>query len=424
MIGHSARARLLPGIALLFLLAGAASAQRAVEIVLDASGSMNARLADGTPRIEAARSALSSVAETLPENTRVALRAYGHQSPRQDKNCQDTELLVPFSDASDQSTVSAIEQQAAGVKAQGYTPITWVLEQAAGDFGDDLPAERAIVLISDGKETCDGDPCATARALREADVDLVIHTVGFAVDAATRGQLQCIAHAGGGTYSEAADLDALRQVLGEAAVRGGSVATARSQLPGNLTIEGANLSGHEVRSVETGEVVGSISKLGSTIRVPAGIYSVTFGPLEWKSVRVEPEGHTTLEPGILSVAGLDVNRRDVADFETGEVVASVSALKSYVALIPGTYEVRFGAAAWGPILVDAGTEVELMPAILRLAGASKARVLDSDGNEIANMSSIRSSTAVPPGRWDVWVDGEQRTIEVEAGEELDLGPGS
>ncbi len=137
-----------------------------------------------------------------------------------------------------------------------------------------------------------------------------------------------------------------------------------------------------------------------------------------------PDGHTILKPGVLSVTGLDVNRREVADFETGEVVASVSALKSWVALVPGTYEVRFGAAAWGPILVDAGVEVELAPAILRLAGASRARVYDAAGNEVASMSSIRSSAPVPPGRWVVEVDGERRTLEVAAGDEVDLGPDS
>ncbi len=91
---------------------------------------------------------------------------------------------------------------------------------------------------------------------------------------------------------------------------------------------------------------------------------------------------------------------------------------------PGTYEVRFGAAAWGPILVDAGAEVELAPAILRLAGAGKARVVDATGGEVASMSAIRGTAPVPPGRWTVEVDGERRTIEVEAGDEVDLGPGS
>ena len=87
-----------------------------------------------------------------------------------------------------------------GAKAQGYTPIAYSLGQAANDFPADAK-ERVIVLVSDGKETCQGDPVVAAKAL--AAKGITVHTVGFIVDTAARGQLQAIARATGGTYFDA-----------------------------------------------------------------------------------------------------------------------------------------------------------------------------------------------------------------------------
>ena len=87
-----------------------------------------------------------------------------------------------------------------GAKAQGYTPIAYSLGQAANDFPADAK-ERVIVLVSDGKETCQGDPVVAAKAL--AGKGITVHTVGFVVDTAARGQLQAIARATGGSYFDA-----------------------------------------------------------------------------------------------------------------------------------------------------------------------------------------------------------------------------
>ena len=66
------------------------------------------------------------------------------------------------------------------------------------------PNERnTIVLVSDGEETCGGDPCALAAELAAGDIELVIHTIGLAVDDVARTQLQCVADVSGGTYTDA-----------------------------------------------------------------------------------------------------------------------------------------------------------------------------------------------------------------------------
>src|SRR6185295_17227816 len=101
-------------------------------------------------------------------------------------------------------------------KAQGYTPITYVITLAAEDVKKE-PGQHVVVLVSDGKETCEGDPCAAAKALAAADANLVVHTIGFNVDVAARYQLQCIAKAARGTYSDASAAADLGAKLGELA---------------------------------------------------------------------------------------------------------------------------------------------------------------------------------------------------------------
>ncbi len=114
-------------------------------------------------------------------STRLALRAYGHQSPTQQKDCQDTAMLVGFAPVA--ANRAEVVAQAQALQARGYTPITYALTAAAQDIAPEESGERVVVLVSDGQETCASDPCIAARALAAADAKLVIHTIGFGVGA-------------------------------------------------------------------------------------------------------------------------------------------------------------------------------------------------------------------------------------------------
>ena len=169
---------------------------RAVALVLDASGSMKESLPDGVTRMDAAKRAIGKLVSTLPGETRLAFRAYGHQSPTNAKNCKDTALLSPF--GSVEQVKDAVVAQANTLVPQGYTPISYALQEAANDLSSEEATVHTLVLVSDGQETCPGDPCAVAKASRRPDAKLVIHTVGAGVDKATREQLDCIAKAARG----------------------------------------------------------------------------------------------------------------------------------------------------------------------------------------------------------------------------------
>ncbi|GAA1829450.1 VWA domain-containing protein [Microlunatus capsulatus] len=193
--------------------AAAAEAGKLV-MVLDSSGSMKARVG-GKSKISIAKAALASVVRGLPADAPVGLRVYGATVfDRSDKGaCTDSQLVVPIGTANRDALQDEIRQY----EPYGETPISYSLEQAAGDLGKD--GKRTILLVSDGEETCDADPCETAAAITEAGVDVKVDVVGLAVSGKVRDQLRCVADKGNGTYYDADSADDLEESLDKLATR-------------------------------------------------------------------------------------------------------------------------------------------------------------------------------------------------------------
>jgi hypothetical protein len=414
----------------LFSLAIEARAQegRSIALILDASGSMNARLASGGTRIDAAKAAVTAFIEKLDPKVRLSYRAYGHQSPTKDKNCKDTELLVGFDSAG--ANKDAVLARTREIKAQGYTPITYVIQLAAVDVGKE-PGARAVVLVSDGKETCEGDPCAAAKALADADAKLVIHTIGFNVDAAARYQLQCIAKVARGTYSDATGAADLGAKLGQVAEAkppapppaSKSTITITRAKPGKLQIKNADPGrGHTVTEVETGKQYPKMSSFRSVIEVPAGFYNVTFGPTVWKSIEVKAGETTVLDPGVLEVKNAAPSGHKVLDWETGVEIGNISSFTSRLTVLPSTFTVTFGGAQWNNVEVKAGEHKVINPAVIVMNGASGAghKVHAEDGTVIGNISSFASRLPVPPGKYTIDVDGQKVALDLVEGQTMEV----
>jgi Ca-activated chloride channel family protein len=169
-----------------------------VELIIDASGSMGAKM-DSRRKIDIAKEVLlTSLVGKIPANAQVAVRAYGHHRK---EDCNDLELLTPFGP----KEPARIRQKVQALKPVGNTPIAGTLEAAGKDFAGREGQRNMIVLVSDGKETCQGDPCAVARSLHQAGIQVQIDVIGFDVAADEREQLVCIADAGGGRYYDAAN---------------------------------------------------------------------------------------------------------------------------------------------------------------------------------------------------------------------------
>lgn len=163
--------------------------------VLDPSGSMAGNDGSGSTRIAAARKAVGTVADALPDGYPTGLRVYGADKA---KGCDDTRLVQPVT-ALDRA---GLKRAVAGVEPKGDTPIGLSLRRAAGGLpgpAHGSMGKRTSLLISDGGDTCQAPPpCKVAAQLAASGVDLHIDAIGFQVAGAARTRLECLAKAGNG----------------------------------------------------------------------------------------------------------------------------------------------------------------------------------------------------------------------------------
>jgi hypothetical protein len=178
--------------------AGADLAGSAIEIILDASGSMLQRLGSQR-RIDIAKETLAKLtSEVIPSGTPFALRVFGKEVG----SCQ-TDLEIPPAPLNPSAVAAKIT--ALQAKNNAKTPIAASLSAVAEDLGS-VQGERIVILITDGEETCDGDPAAAIKKLRDAGVEVRVNVVGFAIDdAGLRESFQDWADLGGGAYFDARD---------------------------------------------------------------------------------------------------------------------------------------------------------------------------------------------------------------------------
>lgn len=184
----------------------ASAAASNIVYILDASNSMWGQI-DGTAKIDTARDALGTLLGDVPDGTDVGLLVYGHRS---EGSCTDIELVAPLGSQSAEQLTASLSS----VTPKGKTPIAGALSEAGKAFPTNDAANN-VVLISDGIETCEGDPCTVAGELASAGVQTRIHAIGFDVDDAAREQLQCIAEAGNGSYYDAANAEEFRVAVAE-----------------------------------------------------------------------------------------------------------------------------------------------------------------------------------------------------------------
>jgi len=241
--------------------------ERAVEIVVDASRSMWGRMG-GEPKMVVAKEILEDVSYWFPEDLDLALRAYGSTSPSDNNDCADSMLLVPFGEENREPIRRAI----ADLRPLGQTPIAYALNQAARDFGT-LQNDRALVLVTDGIESCGGDPVQAARELREQGI--TVHLIGFGLGNAAdedAASLQAVAYASGGRYVTAGSAEELKEALAQ------TVATSFSVFQGSTEVANGSL--------------GS----GEALLLPGGDYRVKLdsSPPQNVQISLEPRDQLTL----------------------------------------------------------------------------------------------------------------------------------
>lgn len=183
--------------------------------ILDASGSMWGQV-EGRAKIDIAKEVMKSLIKDLPQTASVGLVAYGHRTKG---DCNDVEELVPLKAINKDELVKKID----AINPKGMTPITLSVQLTAEKLKS-VEQGGTIILVSDGKETCKGDPCALVKELKQAGVKFVMHVIGFDVTEEEKTQLECMAKAGGGSYftaKTASDLKSAAKKAVEQVPKGG-----------------------------------------------------------------------------------------------------------------------------------------------------------------------------------------------------------
>lgn len=147
--------------------------------IFDASQSMLGRWQSDT-KFNYAKRVMSELLDSLAtvKNIELALRLYGHQYQFPPQQCNDTKLEVPFG----AGNAPKIKSKLRSITPKGTTPLAYSLEQAAKDFPPCSNCRNIVLLITDGIEECNGDPCAVSRMLQQNGIVLKPFIIGIGND--------------------------------------------------------------------------------------------------------------------------------------------------------------------------------------------------------------------------------------------------
>jgi len=274
---HPLRQCLALVVFLFALLASSAPAvgREGLLFILDSSGSMWGRL-DQHAKTVTAKKILAKLLEELPATMDVGLMSYGH---RRKGDCGDIEMISVMGTAPTEIS-SAMKK----LNALGKTPISEALV-TAGKQLQGREEQTTMVLISDGIETCAGDPCAVAGQLKSQGLKLILHVVGFDVDKQAAEQLACIAAAGGGRYFQAETVEQLQASLNQ--VKEATVSNKPLPPPPPPPDSGK---------------VSTVAAQSKTLRL-AGPGTVILKPAPWVTMPPQKWSLTDIENGAVKASG-------------------------------------------------------------------------------------------------------------------------
>jgi hypothetical protein len=190
-----------------------AAARRNLEIILDLSGSMKLPLGSST-RIQTARQVLRDVLARIPDDFNVGLRVYAHRySARQKETCTDTELVGRIAKLDRQRLLAIADR----LQPRGETPLVYSILQAPADLK--AVGGGSLIVITDGEETCGGNPATAAQQLKDAGLPITLNIVGFTLSGKkVEQELTAFAEATGGRYYSAQDGESLGRAVTKAAL--------------------------------------------------------------------------------------------------------------------------------------------------------------------------------------------------------------
>ncbi|BBO80746.1 hypothetical protein DSCO28_13120 [Desulfosarcina ovata subsp. sediminis] len=198
-------------------------------LILDGSGSMWGQI-DGKAKIEIAKAVLNDLIVKIPATFQTGLMVYGH---RRKGDCSDIEMVVPLG----VHNPAVMQARVKAISPKGKTPLSAAVQQAAQALR--YTEERAtVVLVSDGLETCDIDPCKLAAELSMSGVDFTVHVIGFDISREDQERLRCLADRTGGLFLAADNADSLRKALFTTVEKVQEAPPPVVEDPGSATLDG------------------------------------------------------------------------------------------------------------------------------------------------------------------------------------------
>lgn len=329
-----------------------------VLIIHDWSNSMWGTFADGSRKYQAGITALTNALDTGFGGRDIGYRAYGH---RREGDCRDSELVSGF-DALDSVRPSIVETLSA-VRPKGKTPITYSLQEGLKDFQG---GSGDILLISDGIETCDADPCDLMREWTASNVNIRVHVVGVGLNDMERTAMTCIAEESGGTYLDAQSSDGFDEALNEVSETIEAASDPQPLDPASshaiiIRAEDANDRTYRIGGeiFFEGEKVSDATSIGygrNTVDGP-GEYEILVGPLlrdgtiyepVRQTVSVDAPGDTQVVVRVLAPARLTAKFVEDGEPHSGSLVTAWQdgeekfsfRAKDEALAAPGEYEFR------------------------------------------------------------------------------------
>lgn len=171
------------------------------------------------PKINVAKKVMGRLMDTIQNipDLQIALRCYGHTTFFQPvRNCKDSKLEIPF----DYASVNApkIKQFINKLEPKGTTPIAYSIGQAEKDFTECKNCRNIIILITDGIEECEGNPCEVSALLQKKGIFVRPFVIGIGLDMKFADALGCM-----GKFVDVSNeknfYPVLKQVLVEALTR-------------------------------------------------------------------------------------------------------------------------------------------------------------------------------------------------------------
>jgi Ca-activated chloride channel family protein len=352
---------------------------------------------EGENKIVIARKVLRGLADHLTEGSPVGLIAYGH---RREGDCQDIETVLPLGPL-DRAQLSRTVD---ALNPKGKTPITASVQQAFAALAKQS-GPATVILVSDGLETCGGDPCAAVQAAKKQGIEFVLHVVGFDVAKEEVSQLECAAQAGDGRYFAADNAEDLAAALETAATLPATVPPGRLRV--RVVADGRLQDATVVAQAAGQKEIGArtyASEATNPRRLPLadGTYQVRVRAV---GIKGDIERRFTID----IADGSQVERE--VDFSTGELVLGV---RRNGELSDASYQVRVAGtgetAASGRTYRSASSN----PAVVRITAGTYD--IEFASIEISGRPTLQVSgqEVAPQGRREILREFASATVKIGA----------